>query len=129
MRDGVKDELQDHVYALHELNNQNNAANVALEYLWAGERARDVRQDRSVAALYPSVKDFKDKLFQVSITSQRTLASPSETSNRSSSRSTSSRTDTCIALGNFKDKLFQVSITSQRTLASLSETSRRSSSR
>ena len=64
----VDGELTEHVNALFALNEQNIVDYEFVEKKWSTELARDVRQDREVSALFFAVRDFKDKLFQVSVT-------------------------------------------------------------
>ena len=76
VRSRVEGELTDHVNELIQLNDQNVEDQENLENTWAYERARDVKQDRYITKLDSAVRDFKDKLFQVKITSHEHLHSP-----------------------------------------------------
>ena len=64
----VEGELTEHVNALFTINEQNTVDQELVEKRLATRRAVDVRQDRDITALFFDARDFKDKLFQVSVT-------------------------------------------------------------
>ena len=64
----ISHDLTSHISALSHLNSQITNSQEAGENAWASERAHDVRQDKEITALYSAVRDFKEKLFQVSLT-------------------------------------------------------------
>ena len=63
----MRNELTDRVNALDSLNEANTVDQELVENKWAATRATIVRQTGLVAQLYSEVKDFKNKLAQVSI--------------------------------------------------------------
>lgn len=65
----VEGGLSDRVDALGQLNLQNLEKQIKNEDRWASERARNVRQERAIASLLSSTRDFKDHLSQVSVDS------------------------------------------------------------